>query len=281
MQDELNNFSVGLSGCSFEFTSSGNLRKSASDDYSYRLKIQAQKQRLFSSFAFHGISTPKIYSIEDKYFDMEYIPGITMREFLSMESIGDINHFILCLHDYFISLFDMCTQTYDLNEFINIVHNKLDTFNTTQYKSLIDKLRIYTDTLKFISLPRGLCHGDLTLENIIFYKNRFYYIDFLDSFITSPVIDLIKLKQDLYYGWFLKNVTDTSYMVRTLQACSYIWKMLYHTYKNIINSQEFYILDAINYLRIEPYIKSAADAHHLSTILYKIEHNVIFNNSGN
>lgn len=281
MQNESNNFSVGLSGCEFKFTSEGTLRKLTSDAYASRLQIQAQKQRLFSHYVFDGISVPRIYTIQHNYFDMEYVPGMNMREFMSLESVDNIKYFSTCLNGYFISLFDMCTQEYDLDEFIDNVHNKLDTFTNSQYKLLINQLRNNIDNLKTISIPRGMCHGDLTLENIIFYKNRFYYIDFLDSFITSPIIDLIKLKQDLYYGWFLKNITDTSYVVRTNQSCYYIWNILYNTYKTIIDSPEFYILDVINYLRIEPYIKTTADATHLSTILHKMIHNVIFNNSSN
>ena len=53
-------------------------------------------------------------------------------------------------------------------------------------------------------VPYSFCHGDLTFANIIFHSNRLYFIDFLDSFIDSYLIDFAKLKQDLFYFWNLK-----------------------------------------------------------------------------
>ena len=54
-----------------------------------------------------------------------------------------------------------------------------------------------------ISIPIGFCHGDLTFSNIMFAldDNQVGLIDFLDSFIETPLIDLVKLRQDTHFHW--------------------------------------------------------------------------------
>ena len=47
----------------------------------------------------------------------------------------------------------------------------------------------------------GYCHGDLTFENTIVSDNGVYLIDFLDSFVNSPVIDHSKILQDAFCYW--------------------------------------------------------------------------------
>lgn len=65
--------------------------------------------------------------------------------------------------------------------------------------------------LGLLHIPLGKCHGDLTLSNLL-VQERFardseptiVVIDFLDSFIESPLADLAKMAQDLLYGWTLR-----------------------------------------------------------------------------
>lgn len=57
------------------------------------------------------------------------------------------------------------------------------------------------DAIPDVPFPKGFCHGDLTLSNILFHRQAIYLIDFLDSFLDSPVIDLVKLRQDTRYYW--------------------------------------------------------------------------------
>ena len=52
------------------------------------------------------------------------------------------------------------------------------------------------DALSDMLIPVGTCHGDLTFSNILFNGNNYYLIDFLDSFIESPLLDIVKLRQD-------------------------------------------------------------------------------------
>ena len=101
-------------------------------------------------------------------------------------------------------------------------------------------------------IPQTFCHGDLTFTNIIFNKNRLYYIDFLDCFIDSFLCDLIKLKQDLYYHWSLDVQGIKNLRIR--QIYSYIWDKIEQRYSEYVDTIEFNVLDILNTLRIEPYL---------------------------
>ena len=52
-----------------------------------------------------------------------------------------------------------------------------------------------------IEMPIGVCHGDLTFSNILFTSTNYYFIDYLDSFIETPIQDIVKLRQDTKYFW--------------------------------------------------------------------------------
>ena len=74
---------TGLSGCKLHLISSNVVRKeSPSESYNGRLKLQAKKQKLFSNYIFKNVETAKIINIEDNYFDMQYMTGLSFDEFL-------------------------------------------------------------------------------------------------------------------------------------------------------------------------------------------------------
>lgn len=45
------------------------------------------------------------------------------------------------------------------------------------------------------------CHGDMTLENIIIKNDNLFFIDFLDSFYDSWILDIGTLLQDVQVMW--------------------------------------------------------------------------------
>jgi hypothetical protein len=105
----------------------------------------------------------------------------------------------------------------------------------------------------------------LTFNNIIFHKNRLFFIDFLDSYVDSFFCDIVKLKQDLYYLWSLKVQDEET--VRIVQIYSYIWKKLNQRYNKYIDTKGFEILDVMNTLRIEPYLTNDNQRDILDTII--------------
>jgi len=53
--------------------------------------------------------------------------------------------------------------------------------------------------------PVGECHGDLTLSNIILSDNgQINLIDFLATYLETPLQDIAKIKQEFKYGWSIR-----------------------------------------------------------------------------
>ena len=242
----------GLSGCKLEIIKGGVLRKySSSINYNQRLIKQVDKQILFSKFILKNIDTPKVLAKSSNQlfsFDMEYIPGLSSYEYFSSVNICGVEFVIQTLFDYFDHF---ANNMRELN-ISNKVIEKIDSLqNKTKYSDYLKYLKTYIDNNQVI-VPKTFCHGDLTFNNIIFHKNRLFFIDFLDSYVDSFFCDIVKLKQDLYYLWSIKVQDEET--VRIVQIYSYIWKKLNQRYNKYIGTKGFEILDVMNTLRIEPYL---------------------------
>ena len=114
------------------------------------------------------------------------------------------------------------------------------------------KNKFYTH--KIIELPLGPCHGDLTFSNIIVSPTgSLNLIDFLPSFIESPIWDIVKIYQDLKYGWsyrYLKGPRNASAKL-FFQSCIPNQLSIY----NKVWRHEILLLNALNLSRLIPYIK--------------------------
>jgi hypothetical protein len=267
----------GLSGCKLEIIGGGVLRKySPSIDYNQRLIKQVDKQILFSKFILKNIDTPKVLgTLTNKLysFDMEYIPGLSSYEYFSSANICGVEFVIQTLLDYF-DYFSNNIRDLNIN---NRIIEKIDSLqNKTKYPDYLKYLRTYIDSNQII-VPKTFCHGDLTFNNIIFHKNRLFFIDFLDSYVDSFFCDIVKLKQDLYYLWSLKVQDEET--LRIVQIYSYIWKKLNQRYKKYIDTKGFEILDVMNSLRIEPYLTNENQRDILGTIIKSTQLYEKFNHS--
>ena len=107
---------------------------------------------------------------------------------------------------------------------------------------------------KIVELPLGPCHGDLTFSNIIVSPTgSLNLIDFLPSFIESPIWDIVKIYQDLKYGWsyrYLKGPRNASAKL-FFQSCIPNQLSIY----NKVWRYEIQLLNALNLSRLIPYIK--------------------------
>ena len=269
--------SLGLSGCRLELIDDRVLRKySSSIEYNPRLFSQVDKQIAFSKNILRNIDTPKVYRINSQglfYFDMEYVPGLSAFEFFSVASVNDVEFIVDTLFHYFDSLISKSR----LMKFNTKILNKIDNLKSSyNYINLINDLRICVNRF-VLNLPHTFCHGDLTFSNIIFHKNRLFFIDFLDCYVDTFLSDLVKLKQDLYYLWGLKIQNIDS--VRHEQIYRYIWNRLESRY-SIFMGEGFDILDVMNILRIEPYLTSDSQRVILDMMIKSTEL-YAFSNSSN
>ena len=265
-QNITNKLETGLSGCSLEVINDKVLRKrSPSIEYDSRLLSQAEKQKVFANRIYKNVDAPKVYDVQSDYFDMEYIPGNTFSEFFSTASVNDVEFVVQTLFDYFDSLI----STSRMVDVKSKLLKKLDSLEEkTFHKQYIGFLRKYVETNSMI-VPHTFCHGDLTFSNIIFHRNRLFFVDFLDCYVDTYLSDLVKLKQDLYYFWGMKTQRVES--LRIEQIFTHIWNRLYTRYNTIINSNAFKLLDVLNTLRIEPYLTSISQRSILDTMIKSTE----------
>ena len=240
---------TGLSGCKLELIN-GLLRKhSASADYNSRLISQAEKQIVFSKRIYKNIETPKVHDIKESHFDMDYVSGQNFEEFFSIASVNDVEFVVSTLFDYFDALIFTARNIDATKQILD----KLDSLKEkSSYPKYIEFLRKYVEDRRII-VPHTFCHGDLTFANIIFHKNRLFFIDFLDCYVDTFLSDLVKLKQDLHHLWAVRN--QDVYSNRIHQIYQQIWDKLEVRYESYLN-EGFHILDVINALRIEPYLTS-------------------------
>jgi len=252
MKDIERKLETGLSGCRLELIGSNILRKhSSSPSYNKRLGLQVKKQELFSNQVFRNVETPKVLRKEDSYFDMEYVTGRSFDEYFSVCSVKDIDFVFDSLCGYFDGLISH-SQYYQPEVSKKRLLDKINSLEThTRHLTDLYHIRQMVSSIT-MKIPQTFCHGDLTFTNIIFNKNRLYYIDFLDCFIDSFLCDLVKLKQDLFYHWSLDVQGIKNLRIR--QIYSFLWRKLEERYSQYVETIEFDVLDILNTLRIEPYL---------------------------
>lgn len=192
----------GHSGCQIFHISDKNgsrVRKVSSNlKYNERLKRQMVKQDLFNS---SKIKKPNVIrSGFDKdglfYFDMEYINGISFFEYIEKNDIPSIKN-------KFEKILEYISENNEIGD--NVSSNIKEKIKSLQ---LPDKYSFYKDyclDYDWNKINKSYCHGDLTFENIIIFDENIYFIDFLDSFTDTKLIDYSKIYQELYSFWSFRN----------------------------------------------------------------------------
>ena len=279
----LENISRGLSGCPIVMNLSGSITKySSSVEYNNRLLRQAEKQIDFYSKNIENVGCPRVISIKkgDIFsFEMDYISGSNYLDFLGYASPEYIDFFSDSILKYLKQVRKESSGFYKSDECRKACLNKLESLDSFSeyrefYKYLVEKIG-GTD---FVGIDKTFCHGDLTLSNILFTTETIFFLDFLDSFIESWLVDLVKLKQDLFYLWGLYREKD-NLDLRSTQVSLYIWDTLVSEYRGVVNSDEFKIIEVMNFLRILPYVKNKRDLLILSDIIKKTPLYEEFNNT--
>ena len=122
-----------------------------------------------------------------------------------------------------------------------------------------------------MQIPVGKCHGDLTFSNILFTSNKFYFIDYLDSFIETPIQDIVKLRQDTLYFWSTQMYSKRYDKIRL----KIIFKYIDDKINKYFSTNEYYyvnynILQLMNILRILPYVKKESVRDFLYNIIEEL-----------
>lgn len=278
----------GHSGCSVEVIRDGRElyidKRTCSPGYFSRLIAQAQKQRrAVDLYRTPYIKVPEILNITSSdvvSVKMNYVYSMNFVEYFESAGLSQISHFI----DTFIAL---CTEEIDLSEMAQIKWDVLtDKLIDVRAKCLTNQSlhddpevsillaciekRFLTGTGDF-EIPVGICHGDLTLSNILFNNNAYYLIDFLDSFVETPLMDIVKLRQDTAFGWSLLMYTHAYDKIRMKIIMEKIDKAFDTHFSKYVWYRRYYsIFQLINFLRILQYAREPRVIDYLKTVIKEL-----------
>jgi thiamine kinase-like enzyme len=123
----------------------------------------------------------------------------------------------------------------------------------------------------FSNVPQSICHGDMTLENIILSnQGNIYLIDFLDSFYDSWMMDLAKILQDIDLHWSYRHEKmNANLELRLLVAKEEIISRILSMANGKQKLSDIYHILLLNVLRIYPYAKDSATFDFLEGALRK------------
>ncbi len=207
----------GHSGCDIVIVHEDNdlfIHKSTHDPgYVPRLVNQANKQIAASKIEYQNIRVPKVFDVEKSdssaTIKMEYIYSRNYIEHFEQAGFEQIKYLIGAIK-YFIDLEINNSQMQTvpsriLTDKMADVARKVEKNNhlkdDAEAQDLVRQSSEVMNSVGDMVMPVGMCHGDLTFSNILFNGNNYYLIDFLDSFIESPLLDIVKIRQDTAYLW--------------------------------------------------------------------------------
>ena len=263
----------GHSGCSIDIVNDGGqllICKSTHDpQYVNRLERQAIKQKKASEILHQHIRIPQIFDIEkhENFLNikMEYVYSKNFVDFFEDAGFEQIDYFIKAIKlfiDDEIRHSDICAISK------SVVTEKFDDVcDKIQCNSLINKdkevatilvksSQIFSNLPNVLMMPIGCCHGDLTYSNILFNGNNYYLIDFLDSFIESPLLDIVKLRQDSCFSWSELMYTHEFDVIRLQIISNKIDNELSHYYNQYDWFGNYYReFQVMNLLRVLQYAK--------------------------
>ncbi len=207
----------GHSGCQIDVVrEDGQLyvyKSSHDPKYLDRLILQAVKQQRAAIPELQHIRVPKIHAIDRKdnlvSVKMDYVYSKNFVEFFEHAGFEQVDYLVDALIMYLEreikdSPLTVVPRTIVTEKFADV---KAKTYaNETlagdqEVEAIMDASQHVFDALTDMTIPIGSCHGDLTFSNILFNGNNYYLIDFLDSFIESPLLDIVKLRQDTAWMW--------------------------------------------------------------------------------
>ena len=260
----------GHSGCKILLCEKENnelfVRKISSDsDYNKRLKIQAKKQVEYSN---PNIRVPKVLNSginEDGlfFFDMEYIQGITMSEYIKTIEIGKVRSICENIVTNIVSIDSNETEVTEcvFKNKIKSLKRKLQSKNN----SVIDEAIGLLNKHSWKRFNKTQCHGDLTLENIIIKDNQLYLIDFLDSFYDSWIMDISTIMQDVQTMWSYRHEKEID--INTKLRLLVFRDILMDTVRSVSPKDyiEVYYALLLKLIRIFPYTKDEETYEFLNT----------------
>lgn len=271
----MNNYNLGgHSGCQILLIEDDGgktfVRKISKDeDYNERLKVQSEKQAAINGELF---KTPAVlnqgYTEEGLYFfDMEYVQGITLAEYIKTVEIGKVKGLVDSLVSSIIPKRPITSIPECKSDVSKIFAEKLSGLRKTlsvHNNPVIDQSLTLLEAHDWSKLTYSQCHGDMTLENIIVKNDKLYFIDLLDSFYDSWVLDIGTLLQDVQVMWAYRFQETVS--MNTVLRLIVFRDLLINEIKRVDPAYvvEIYYSLLQKLIRIYPYTKDELTYHFLN-----------------
>lgn len=278
----------GHSGCQIDVVNEdGQLyvyKSTADSGYLQRLALQARKQQTAAGVEYQHIRVPKVYELQENagttIIKMQYVYSKNFIEFFEQAGFEQVDYLIGAL-EYFVEheiskcQFQKVSPTVFQDKFAEIkgrcLSNPLYEGNEDILSILYHSEQIF-NSLSELTMPVGICHGDLTFSNILFNGNNYYLIDFLDSFIETPLQDIVKIRQDTKFRWSQLMYTKPYDATRLRIVCDKIDREIdqYFTRKYQWYTDNYRVMQLMNILRILPYAKEQKIIDYLKNVLKEI-----------
>lgn len=244
----------GNSGCTIEVKGQTLIKSTTDPKYVERLETQAIQQKRFSCLLYSNIIVPRIERIQNTgnecHVYMQYITALDFVEKFQRASKKELDHILETLFRFIDQNLKEAKHRLPVPKAVFV--NKINSIHANDFlKSLVIK-RI-PDILE---LPiTSWYHGDLTFSNILFQQNKLVLIDFLDTYLATPFLDIVKLRQDTVYKWSLDLYPRDYDKVKLDIVLKYIDNAIVDRYQNEYFFQYYNIMQMINLLRIYPYTR--------------------------
>ncbi|CAN0475763.1 unnamed protein product, partial [Phaeothamnion confervicola] len=197
------------------------------------LILQAAKQQdFFKNPWSREFETPEVSGQSNAYeslswFEMPYLHGQKYSEYFERAAIEDIKNLAQKFERHFSEgLKNSKIEAIDSGIFLSKLESvrSLLTARSDIDQRLVKHAADYLQQVPADSMPVKSCHGDFTFSNMIFCEDAIYLVDFLDSFVESPLIDLVKFRQDTFFYWSLliENQLPDNRSAKIIQIFNYL-----------------------------------------------------------
>ena len=248
------------------------IKKFSGKDYRSRKNIN--KQLTFIPSDNGRVKTCRIFESSNDHLEMEYVFGSNGVGILSNLHVDAFKKFTENTDGY---LENIISRSYKyevhrdifLGKFESIISNSNSLIKPLLIENM-DVCKYILKNHKVIKIPMGLCHGDLTFSNMIVSENGdICLIDFLETFLETPLQDVAKLMQELKYHWSLRYSSGPHSITAKTSA---VWML-----KNLHVVSRSYcehpiamkVLEILCIARIAPYVKDDCTMNWLIRALNK------------
>ena len=273
----------GHSGCQVDIVNENGqvfvYKSPQKQSYFNRLKLQGLKQMTASEVCIPNIRVPEILDIETNddsvVLKMPYIYSKSFVSYFEYAGFEQINHLIdaLCSflsYEIHKSPLQKVKASVLQTKFEDVKNNTLNNPHLKGDKEIERIIKLSSKYFEFaedMELPIGKCHGDLTFSNILFSGNDYYLIDFLDSFVESPLLDIVKIRQDSAYLWSELMYSGECDSTRLKIVADKIDTEIYNFASQFDWFRYYKIFQLMNFLRILQYAHERKVIDYLKNVI--------------